>query len=71
MAFTTKYTRKKANKATYKSKYTEDVGNFYVKKPTMGDSPEKQYQRRRGYYGKKAPQDEGQLPLPFTGMIQF
>jgi hypothetical protein len=69
--YDTKYTRKKRNKATYKSKHTEDVGNFYVRKPAMGDTPEQQYQRRRNWYGKKAPKDEGPLPLPFTGMIQF
>ena len=69
--YTEKYNNKRRTKASDGSGHTEDVGNFYVRKPTMGDSPEQQFNRRRNWYGKKAPKDEGPMPLPFTGMIQF
>jgi hypothetical protein len=44
-----------------KSLHSENVGNFYRAKPTMGDSEVKQYHRRRGHYGNSTPPDDGPL----------
>ncbi len=67
MAFETKYTRKKRNNATYKSKHSEDVKNFYVRRPRMNRTDEQMYRSRTNDYGKKPHGDEGPLPIWISG----
>jgi hypothetical protein len=70
VAYETKYTSKKRMKREEKV-HTEDVKNFYYRRPAMGDGLEGQFNRRRGHYGKKGPKSEGPMPLPLTGTIEF
>ena len=65
--FTTKYTSKGKQKSGKKG-HSEDVGNFYVRKPSLGKSPETRMRHRMGDYGKKPmKQDTEQLPIWISG----